>query len=276
VTVPSFGPGTTTAPILVYQATGRAAPSDPLQIVLNSRGAVGYGGDTLLAYIEGYQLARNARIPFEVRTEDDSVIYRDSLRFQGGRAVEGQVIRLAPDSIALGELKLVLGEGAAARDVSALVSFSPGWVVTNYDAMLDLLRYFGHDNLLARLRGASPAERGALWRQFWHATDPDPQTPENEAIDAYLTRVGIANQRFREEGGVGWRTDRGEVYITLGEPDESFETSPGQTARIIRWNYLSLRLTVDFVDETGFGRYRITPGSRAEFLRAVQRERGRT
>jgi GWxTD domain-containing protein len=142
--------------------------------------------------------------------------------------------------------------------------------------MLDLLRYFGQDNLLDRLRKAPEAERGTLWRQFWRATDPDPQTPENEAIDAYLTRVGVANQRFREEGEAGWRTDRGEVYITLGEPDESFETSPGQTARIIRWNYLSLRLTVDFVDETGFGRYRITPGSRAEFLRAVQRERGRT
>jgi GWxTD domain-containing protein len=276
ITAPTFPPGSTTAPILVYQATGRGSLTEPLQIVLNSRGSVGYGGDTLLAYIEGYGLPRNSTVPFEVRTESDSVIYKDVLRFQGGKPVESQVIRLAPDSIALGELKLALGEGNAAREVSALVSFSPGWVVTNYDAMLDLLRYFGQDVLLDKLRAAPPAERGRLWRQFWRATDPDPQTPENEAIDAYLARVGVANQRFREEGGAGWRTDRGEVYITLGEPDEAFETSPGQTARVIRWNYLSLRLTVDFVDETGFGRYRLTPDSRAEFQRTVQRERSRT
>lgn len=274
VTAPAFGPATTSAPILVYQATGRSKPTEPLQVVLNSRGTLAYGGDTLLAYVEGYRFARPTTVPFEVRTEDDSMVYADSLHFRGGQAVESQVIRLAPDSIALGELKLAVGRDST-RTVSALVSFSAGWVVTNFDEMLDFLRYFGHDAELARLRKASPAERGALWRQFWRETDPDPTTPENEAISAYIARVAIANQRFRDEAVAGWRTDRGEVFITLGEPDESFETSPGQTQRVVRWTYTNLRLTLLFVDETGFGRYRLTPASRAEYERVLTRERSR-
>jgi hypothetical protein len=141
-TAPAFEPGTTSAPILAYQATGRGSPSDPLSVVLNPRGAVGYGSDTLLAYIEGYNFPGPSTIPFEVLDEQQDVIYTDSLRFRGGRPVESQVIRLAPDSISLGELQLVVGRKPTQRSTSALVSFSQAWVITNYDEMLDLLRYF--------------------------------------------------------------------------------------------------------------------------------------
>src|SRR5690606_5366595 len=50
---PAFTAGSTTAPILVYQARGRAEAEDTLSLVLNPRGSIGYGADTLLAYIEG-------------------------------------------------------------------------------------------------------------------------------------------------------------------------------------------------------------------------------
>ena len=72
----------------------------------------------------------------------------------------------------------------------------------------------------------------------------------------------------------GWRTDRGEVYISLGEPDEGFLTNPTLTeARQIRWTYIQDRLTLYFQDETGFGRYRLHPESRSEFERVVSRVR---
>src|SRR5215208_1010061 len=108
-TAPSFKAGTTSTPILAYQATGRGSLTDPLSVVLNPRGAVGYGADTLLAYIEGYGFTSATMVPFEVQDEQQNVIYADSLRFRGERPVESQVIRLAPDSISLGELKLVVG-----------------------------------------------------------------------------------------------------------------------------------------------------------------------
>jgi GWxTD domain-containing protein len=234
---------------------------------------VGYGADTLLAYIEGYGFPDATTVPFEVLDEQQNVIYNDSLRFRGGRAVESQVIRLAPDSISLGELKLVVGSGPAQRSVSALVSFSQAWVITNFDEMLDILRYFGQEAKVNAMRKAPVSERSRLWREFYAETDPNKITPENEALNQYFGRIAAANARFTDEGVQGWRTDRGEVFITLGPPDENLETPPGTTGRVVRWTYLTYRLSLFFQDETGFGRLRLTPGSRAEFERTLNRVR---
>jgi len=273
-TAPSFSSGSVSAPILVYQATGRGSLADPLSLVLNPRGAVGYGSDTLLAYIEGYHFAAPTTVRFEVHDEQQHVVYSDSLHFRGGRPVESQVVRVAPDSISLGELRLVVGSGEGERTTSALVSFTQAWVVTNFDEMLDLLRYFGQDERLNAMRKAPASERSRLWREFYAATDPNPGTPENEALNLYFSRVSAANARFTDEGVPGWRTDRGEVLINLGNPDEVIENSPGTAdRRVIRWTYTNQRLEVYFQDETGFGRLRLTPGSRAEYERVLTRMR---
>lgn len=273
LTVPAFGPGTTSAPILAYQVSGRDGVDQSLEIVINPRGTVAFGGDTLLAYIEGYAFPRPTAVPLEVRTQADSVVYRDSLRFRGGIAIESQVIRLRPDSMALGELQLIVGDGATRRSVSALVSFSTAWVVTNFDEMLSLLRYFGEDERLNRIRRAPPEERGELWRQFLKQTDPNPSTPENEALNDYFKRIALANVRFRDEGVPGWRTDRGEVFIALAEPDDIVDASAMAQGRVIRWTYLTHRLTLYFVDDAGFGRFRLTNTSRADFERTLNRVR---
>ncbi len=271
---PRFGAGDVSAPILAYQATGRGGLADPLNIVLNPRGSVGYGSDTLLAYIEGYRFTRPTTVPFKVVDEQQHVIHEDELHFRGGREVESQVIRLSPDSVALGELSLIVGEGDQQRKVSALVSFTQAWVVTNFDEMLDLLRYFGHDEQVNAMRKAPPSERARMWREFYTATDPNNVTPENEALNVYFGRIAQANQRFTDEGVPGWRTDRGEVYINLGPPDESVENSPGTTAnRILKWTYNNYRLELFFRDESGFGRLRLLPGSRADYERTLVRLR---
>ena len=268
--VPAFTPGSITSPILVYQARPRQRPSDSLTLVLNPRGTVANGGgDSLLMYVEGYQLPAARQVPVEVRDDRDSVIYHGAVPFLGGRPLEAHVVRLASDAPPLGELRVSLGEGAAAKKITALVSFSRSWVVTNYDNLLALLRLFpwAPDRLNA-LRNAKPADRPRLWREFWSATDPVPETAENEALDQYFTRIAIANARFKDEGGPGWRTDRGEVFVTLGEPDQAIETPPGNEQRIVRWVYSNYRAVIDFTGTLGFSRLRMTPASRAEFSRA--------
>jgi GWxTD domain-containing protein len=271
--VPAFGPATTTDPILTYQAQGRGRPEDPLGLVLNPRGTAGFGGDTVLAYIEGYAFSGPRTLPFEVRNDQDSVVYRDSLRFRGGRPVESQVIRLAPDSLVLGEMRVVVGTGEQAREATVLVSFTPAWLVTSYDQMISLLRYYEPNPWLDSLRRAGPPDRNRLWREFWRNTDPNPKTPQNEQLDEYFTRVATANAQIKDEGVPGWRTERGEVFITIGPPDEITEANPGPQARIIRWTYTNYRLALFFIDESGFGRYRLSPQSRAEYERLQARLR---
>jgi GWxTD domain-containing protein len=271
--VPAFAPGSTSDPILAYQAQGRGRPEDPLNIMLNPRGTAGFGGDTVLAYLEGYGFSSPRTLPFEVRNDQDSVVYRDSLRFAGGRPVESQVIRLAPDSLVLGEMRIAVGSGNEARQATALVSFTPAWLVTSYDQIISLLRYHAPNPWLDSLRKAGPADRNRLWREFWRSTDPNPKTPQNEGLDEYFTRVATANAQIKDEGVPGWRTERGEVFITLGPPDEVTEANPGPQSRIIRWTYGAYRLALFFVDESGFGRYRLTSQSRAEYERLKARLR---
>jgi GWxTD domain-containing protein len=276
-TAPAFGPGSTTAPILVYEGKERGTPADPLSLVLNPRGAIAYGADTLVAYVEGYGFAGPTTVPFEVRDEEQKVVFRDSLRFRGGQPLEGHLLRVAPDSVALGELKLIVGQASGERSSTALVSFSQAWIATNYEEVIDMLRYFGDGKRVGTLRKASKAERSRAWRDFYRDTDPDPSTPENEALSEYFGRVATANRLFIDEGALGWQTDRGEVFINLGAPDETAETTPGR-ARIVRWNYMNYRLTLFFQEENGFGRLRLTPGSRSDYERAVirlRRQRGR-
>ena len=269
VTVPSFVSGGISAPMLVYQARPRAQLTDSLDVVLNPRGTVASGGDSLLMYLEGYKLGSATRVPVEVRDEGDSVVYRGEVQFRGGRPVEGHVVRLGSDAPPLGQLAIAVGTGPDAQKVTALVSFSRSWVVTNYDNLLQLMRFFlwAPDRLNA-LRNASASDRPRLWREFWAATDPVPQTPENEALDQYFTRIAIANERFKDEGGPGWRTERGEVFVTLGEPDQTYENPPGSDQRVVQWVYSSYRAVITFTGQMGFSRLRMTPTARAEFSKA--------
>ena len=113
---------------------------------------------------------------------------------------------------------------------------------------------------------------------FWRETDPDPQTTEHEALRDYFRRLLTANERFREEGSTGWLTERGRVFITLGEPDQILEQGDvgiGTRGRIQIWQYLQHRAQFVFVDQSGFGRWRMTPTSEAEFESIAVRVRRR-
>ncbi len=274
LSVPSFAPGSVTAPILAYEVAGRGARGDSLRLVLNPRGTVSYGTDTLLIYFEGTGFRQETTVPVQIRDERDSVVFQSSARFTGAREVESQIIRIVPDSTPLGRLEILVGEPPAMRRINGIVSFSSNWVVTNFEDLLDLLRFLGQDTRVNLMRKAAPQDRAEMWRDFSKSTDPNPATPENELLSGYFARLAFANTRFRDEGIAGWRTDRGEVFITLGEPDEMYDASM-QTGpvRYLRWTYNELRVVLYFEDQTGFGRFRMTPQSRLDFELAKTRAR---
>jgi len=158
------------------------------------------------------------------------------------------------------------------------VTFGEDLPVATFSDMVSYLRYFGSPSRLQGLRDAPPDARAAAWASFLRDTDPDPATPVNEALRDYFGRIAQANVRFREEGGVGWLTDRGRVFVALGTPDQFYEpntTDLNQRGRAQIWDYRRHRLQVVFIDQTGFGRWRMTVGSEAEFEALMRRELGR-
>lgn len=87
----------------------------------------------------------------------------------------------------------------------------------------------------------SEAEREAFIAAFWSRRDPEPLTPENEFRTEHYRRIEYANTRLGGETAVpGWLTDRGRIYIQLGEPEEreTFASVPGLYQTEL-WFYLA-------------------------------------
>ena len=87
-------------------------------------------------------------------------------------------------------------------------------------------------------RMESDPARALFIVRFWRRWDPTPSTLENESRREYWWRVFEANRRYRDSIRPGWMTDRGRVFILLGEPDTEekderggMESLPGRGSR---------------------------------------------
>lgn len=129
--------------------------------------------------------------------------------------------------------------------------------VQNMEVAIRQLRYIAGHRTTDRMLNANPADRRQLFRDFWKDKDPSPNTPENELMQEYYNRVSEVNRRF---GGMreGWETDRGEVYIRFGPPDD-IERHPFEVdSRPYEiWYYHDRQRRFVFVDELGYGEYRL-------------------
>jgi GWxTD domain-containing protein len=281
-TAPRFAGSAMTIPMAVYMAEGRRDRGSLPKLVANPRATLPYGPDSMRFYVERYgSPPRGGPLVARVIDGADHEVWRDSVRMTGGTDVSSATIVVVPGKLPVGqaELQTLPSSGADTTRTRFLVSFSNQWVITNFDEMMSLLRYFPRQEWVDSLRRASADRRPDVWREFWKATDPVPMTPENEALDEYFRRVQQANLRFQDEGGPGWLTERGEVFVSLGEPDEMLDLSNGidrNGVRVLRWTYSSERLVLYFQDQTGFSHYRLTPTSRAEYQRVVMRVRQAT
>lgn len=71
-------------------------------------------------------------------------------------------------------------------------------------------------------------DRGEFIRDFWARRDPDPATEENEYRSTYYQRLQIADKAFGR-GSPGWKTDRGRIYILLGQPTNIITKTMGDS-----------------------------------------------
>lgn len=62
-------------------------------------------------------------------------------------------------------------------------------------------------------------QRDLFMEEFWRQRDPTPGTSRNEFREEHYRRIEYANRWFgRGTPKPGWRTERGRIYIILGEP----------------------------------------------------------
>jgi GWxTD domain-containing protein len=71
------------------------------------------------------------------------------------------------------------------------------------------------------LKLTTDRERDLFMEAFWKHRDPTLSTPENEFKSEHYRRIQYANHFFgRQAPRPGWKTDRGRIYIILGEPND--------------------------------------------------------
>ncbi|UCH61835.1 MAG: GWxTD domain-containing protein [Fidelibacterota bacterium] len=134
-------------------------------------------------------------------------------------------------------------------------------LIEDVDQAIEQARYVATNAKLREMRNAGGEEaRREAFLAFWRALDPTPETPRNELLNEYYSRVAYANIHFRSLQP-GWETDMGMVYVIYGQPDEverhpfDIDSKPYQI-----WFYYSRGLRFVFVDVNMLGDYRlITP-----------------
>jgi len=133
----------------------------------------------------------------------------------------------------------------------------------DYVIAVEMLKYLATKDELNRLKKAkTPEERRRLWDEFWRARSDGSDSRQNPSKEEYFRRVRHSNRYFSAMKKEGWKTTRGMIYITYGEPDE-VDDHPFELAEkpYQVWSYYRLNppRKFIFVDRWGDGNYELQP-----------------
>jgi len=130
--------------------------------------------------------------------------------------------------------------------------------IKDLDLAIEQLRYIAKEGEMGPMEDAkTPEEKQAKFLAFWKKRDPNPNTARNEKMELYYARVDYANRHFSHYRE-GWRTDMGMIYIIFGPPnDVSRHPFEVDSKPYELWRYYDINYDFVFVDETGFGDYRL-------------------
>lgn len=278
VGVPQLSVGAVSSPVPLYNVVPRARRNTVPQLLATPRSTAVFGRDSLVPlYVEGYGSGNEFAV--SVRATADAgggVLWSDSVNLPRRDELFSGIIEVPVSRLGVGVVLVGVSRSGSVDTVRTpvFVAFGDDLPATTFSEMIDYLRYYASIGRLQALRSAPPERRALAWAEFLRETDPNPGTPEHEGLREYFGRVAQANAQFREEGSNGWMTDRGRVFVTLGRPDQIFEPNVAdlsQRGRTQIWDYREHRLQILFVDQTGFGRWRMTPTSELEFDGVMRR-----
>lgn len=278
VGVPRFGDGALSSPVTFYEAVPRVTRDSFPRLLPTPRSTVVFGRDSVLpVYVEGYGSAPSFPIRVNVFAEGAATpVWTDSANLTAQRDLFSGVVYVPISKVGVGVMTVGVARvgGTDTLRTPMFVAFGEDLPVATFAEMLSYLRYYVSGPRLQAMRDATPEARAALWAAFIRDTDPVPQTPNHEGLRDYFGRIAQANLRFREEGGAGWMSDRGRVFVALGSPDQILEPNVNdlsQRGRTQIWEYRQHRLALVFVDQSGFGRWRLTLSSETEFESTARR-----
>ncbi len=208
-------------------------------------------------------------IDYLVTNKDKKILYEHSGK-QPITEDKTQIFYTISDStlLSLGNYILTVQLKDNGENILASTSktFFSRWVglpatVANIDEAIEQLIYIANPDEIDYMEdGKDEEEKSKRFLDYWKSKDPSPGNVENEVFQEYFGRVNFANEQFSHYRE-GWQTDRGMVFIILGPPNNvdrhpfEYDSKPYEI-----WQYYEINRNFTFLDETGFGDYRlITP-----------------
>jgi len=173
--------------------------------------------------------------------------------------------KLSAEKLTIGDYKLQLKDNGTGK-ILETKNIINKWVnfpvsIKDIDVAIAQVQYIASNDEMSKLNDAkSISDKEKAFIDFWKKKDPSLGTPRNELMVEYYNRIKIANERYSHYVD-GWKTDMGMVFIIYGNPS-SIDRHPfeNQTKPYEVWDYYDINRQFVFVDDTGFGDYRlITP-----------------
>ena len=204
-----------------------------------------------------------AELVYTVVNKKDEPVTGGTFSYVLQPGVTKKIEKLSSKEYTLGDYKLEI-KNKSSDETLAEKDFCYEWsnLPTNLkdlDLAISQMIYIASSDEIDKIKSAKTnEEKKRRFIKFWKDNDPSPNTPKNELMNEYYARVKIANQRYSHYFD-GWRTDMGMVFIIYGNPT-NIERHPfdmDQKPYEI-WQYYDLNREFTFIDETGFGDYRLT------------------
>lgn len=123
------------------------------------------------------------------------------------------------------------------------------------DVAVDMLRFIADKETIKKIDDGSDQQREEKFRAFWKEKDPTPNTEFNELQTEYYQRIDHTYREFTSNEVLGFNSDRGNIYIRFGPPNDTKRTFPGNGPTKEVWTYNNR--TFVFEATSGFGDFKL-------------------
>jgi len=204
-----------------------------------------------------------AKITYKIFSIDGKEIFKETVFDTLTAGIYHKRYNISREKLKYSKYKITVAVEMGKEKVTRDRIFQLRWIgmtklIDDLDLAIEQVKYIASGKDIKKIKKASDKDKKEKFIKFWKHLDPTPGTEENELMNEYYRRVRYANEHF--SGFLeGWKTDMGMIFILFGPPDDierypfELDSKPFEV-----WYYYNINRTFIFVDETGFGDYRLS------------------
>ena len=220
--------------------------------------------DNILEFYQYFTLDEGDYLLDASLVSDKKTVWNKSFRDKANKNYDYKLFKIPIDNIDTSDLrvKIQVSQDGNISSKSFPIELKNDYLmlssIKNVNTALDQMNYILNTEERKELRELKGSDKEKFFKKVWAKRDPDVTTKENELMIEYYKRVAFAEENFSRGTSGGWRSDMGMIYILFGRPDDiSRSMNPQQSYNYETWYYFQINEEFRFVDDFGFGDYRL-------------------